>query len=74
VVPGAPGGLGVFEAVLLLRMGLTLPEAPLLAVALSYRLIVTLTDLLAAALVALDRRLSRESPAPPTPSSGSASQ
>ena len=74
VVPGAPGGLGVFEAVLLLRMGVALPEAPLLAVALSYRLIVTITDLLAAALVALDRRLSRESPAPPTPSSGSASQ
>lgn len=73
VVPGAPGGLGVFEAVLLLRMGLTLPEAPLLAVALSYRLIVTLTDLLAAALVALDRRLARE-PSAATPSSGSPSQ
>ena len=73
VVPGAPGGLGVFEAVLLLRMGLTLPEAPLLAVALSYRLIVTLTDLLAAALVALDRRLVREPPVA-TPPSGSSSQ
>lgn len=73
VVPGAPGGLGVFEAVLLLRMGLTLPEAPLLAVALSYRLIVTLTDLLAAALVALDRRLVPE-PSAATPSSGSLSQ
>ncbi|MBW4530822.1 MAG: flippase-like domain-containing protein [Aphanothece saxicola GSE-SYN-MK-01-06B] len=73
VVPGAPGGLGVFEAVLLLRLGLTLPEAPLLAVALSYRLIVTLTDLLAAALVALDRRLVREPPVA-TPPSGSSSQ
>lgn len=73
VVPGAPGGLGVFEAVLLLRMGLTLPEAPLLAVALSYRLIVTLTDLLAAALVALDRRLARE-PSAGTPPSGRSSQ
>ncbi len=73
VVPGAPGGLGVFEAVLLLRMGVALPEAPLLAVALSYRLIVTLTDLLAAALVALDRRLVRE-PSAATPSSGSSSQ
>jgi uncharacterized membrane protein YbhN (UPF0104 family) len=57
VVPGAPGGLGVFEAVLLLRMGVALPEAPLLAVALLYRLLVTLTDLLAAALVAVDARL-----------------
>jgi len=51
VVPGAPGGLGVFEAVLLLRLGGTLPEASLLAVALSYRLMVTLADLLGAALV-----------------------
>ncbi|MCP9833626.1 MULTISPECIES: lysylphosphatidylglycerol synthase domain-containing protein [unclassified Cyanobium] len=73
VVPGAPGGLGVFEAVLLLRMGVALPEAPLLAVALSYRLVVTLTDLLAAALVALDRRLARE-PSATTPPSGSPSQ
>ncbi len=74
VVPGAPGGLGVFEAVLLLRMGLTLPEAPLLAVALSYRLIVTLTDLLAAALVALDRRLVGERPSAGTPPPGRTSQ
>ena len=51
VVPGAPGGLGVFEAVLLLRLGGTLPESSLLAVALSYRLMVTLADLLGAALV-----------------------
>jgi len=59
VVPGAPGGLGVFEAVLLLRLGGGLPEASLLAVALSYRLVVTLADLLAAALVGLDQRLAR---------------
>jgi uncharacterized membrane protein YbhN (UPF0104 family) len=51
VVPGAPGGLGVFEAVLLLRLGGALPEASLLAVALSYRLMVTLADLLGSALV-----------------------
>jgi uncharacterized membrane protein YbhN (UPF0104 family) len=51
VVPGAPGGLGVFEAVLLLRLAGTLPEASLLAVALSYRLMVTLADLLGAGLV-----------------------
>ncbi len=59
VVPGAPGGLGVFEAVLLVRLGVALPEAPLLAVALSYRLLVTLADLLAAALVSLDEQLTR---------------
>ena len=63
VVPGAPGGLGVFEAVLLLRMGVALPEAPLLAVALSYRLIVTLTDLLGAGLVSLDGSLARRASA-----------
>lgn len=71
VVPGAPGGLGVFEAVLLMRLGGGLPEAPLLAVALSYRLVVTLTDLLAASLVALDaalaRALSREASPRPGP-------
>ncbi len=59
VVPGAPGGLGVFEAVLLLRLVVSLPEAQVLAVALSYRLIVTFTDLLAAGLVALDGELAR---------------
>ena len=57
VVPGAPGGLGVFEAVLLVRMSSVLPEAPLLAVALSYRLMVTLAELLAAGLVSLDAAL-----------------
>lgn len=51
VVPGAPGGLGVFEAVLLLRLSGLVPEAPLLAVALSYRLTTTAADLLAAAAV-----------------------
>jgi hypothetical protein len=49
----------VFEAVLLLRLGVALPEAQLLAVALSYRLVVTLTDLLAATLVALDGATAR---------------
>ena len=54
LVPGAPGGLGVFEAALLLRLGGAIPEAPLLAIALSYRLVTTVTDLLAAGLVQLD--------------------
>lgn len=56
VVPGAPGGLGVFEAVLLLRLGTAIPEAPLLAVALSYRAVSTLADLLAAFTARLDQR------------------
>ncbi|MFZ0408178.1 MAG: lysylphosphatidylglycerol synthase domain-containing protein [Cyanobium sp.] len=83
VVPGAPGGLGVFEAVLLLRLGVALPEAPLLAVALSYRLMVTLAELLAAGLVAADDQLARRlqrasapplSPPEPPANSGSSSQ
>ena len=57
VVPAAPGGLGVFEAVLLLRLGASVPEAGLLAVALSYRLVVTLADVLAAAGARADRLL-----------------
>jgi hypothetical protein len=56
VVPGAPGGLGVFEAVLLLRLGTVIPEAPLLAVALSYRAVSTVADLLAALTARLDQR------------------
>jgi len=80
VVPGAPGGLGVFEAVLLLRLGVALPEAPLLAVALSYRLMVTLAELLAAGLVAADDQLARllqrngARPEPPPADPGSPSQ
>jgi hypothetical protein len=57
VVPGAPGGIGVFEAVLLLRLSGSVPEAPLLAVALSYRLATTAADLLAAAVARLDQKL-----------------
>ncbi len=59
VVPGAPGGFGVFEAALLLRLGAAIPEGPLLAIALSYRLVVSFADLLAAGLVSLDRRIDR---------------
>ncbi|MFN9546884.1 MAG: UPF0104 family protein [Cyanobacteriota bacterium] len=58
VVPGAPGGLGVFEAALLLRLSVVLAEPAVLAVALSYRLVATVADLLAAALVGLDERMS----------------
>jgi uncharacterized membrane protein YbhN (UPF0104 family) len=57
VVPGAPGGLGVFEAVLLLRLASQIPEAPLLAIAIAYRVVVTLADLLAALTARADQRL-----------------
>ena len=45
VVPAAPGGLGVFESVILFRLGSYLPEAPLIAVLLSYRLVSTVSDI-----------------------------
>ena len=59
-MPGAPGGLGVFEAVLVLRLGAQVPEPPLLAVALSYRVLVTVADLLGALTARLDERLAGE--------------
>jgi uncharacterized membrane protein YbhN (UPF0104 family) len=54
VVPGAPGGLGVFEAVLLLRLAAVVPEAPLLAVVISYRLVSALADLIGALTARVD--------------------
>ena len=48
VVPAAPGGLGVFESVILFGLGSQLPEAPLLATLLCYRLVSTVSDLFAA--------------------------
>ena len=57
VVPGAPGGLGVFEATLLLRLGGGVAEAPLLAVVLSYRLISTLADVVAVGSFRVDRSI-----------------
>jgi len=60
VVPGAPGGLGVFEAVLLLRLTAAVPEAPLLAVAISYRLVTALAELIGAVTARLDAQLEQE--------------
>ena len=62
VVPGAPGGLGVFEAVLLLRLTAVVPEAPLLAVAIGYRLVTATADLLAAAMARQDLAALRNRP------------
>ena len=55
-MPGAPGGLGVFELVLLARLAGAVPEAEVLAVLVSYRLISVAAELLAAGGVELDRR------------------
>ena len=57
VVPGAPGGLGVFEATMLLYFGDSLEEASLLAMVLSYRVVSTLSDLLAAFSIVADQAL-----------------
>jgi len=57
VVPGARGGLGVFELVLLARLRGAVPTAELLAVLVSYRLISVLAEGLAAAAALLDDRL-----------------
>jgi uncharacterized membrane protein YbhN (UPF0104 family) len=48
IVPAAPGGLGVFESVILFTLSSHLPEAPLLASLLCYRLVSTVSDILAA--------------------------
>lgn len=53
VVPGAPAGLGVFELVLLLRLGGAAPEAPLLATAVAYRIVSTVADATAAAVASV---------------------
>ena len=48
IVPAAPGGLGVFESVILFSLGVHFSEAPLLASLLFYRLVSTIADICAA--------------------------
>ena len=55
VVPAAPGGLGVFESVILFGLGSYLPEAPLLASLLFYRLVSSFSDIFAALLYPVKR-------------------
>ena len=63
VIPGAPAGLGIFEVVLVLRLGgVVQEEAALLATALSYRVASTMGDALAAAGALGLRRFSGEVP------------
>jgi glycosyltransferase 2 family protein len=50
VVPGAPGGIGVFEATALASLGGILPAPILLAAIVGYRLISTIAELLGAGL------------------------
>lgn len=50
LVPGAPGGLGVREAVLLLGLAPTVGEPSALAAAASYRMVTVLSDVVCAGL------------------------
>jgi glycosyltransferase 2 family protein len=50
VVPGAPGGIGVFEATALASLGPILPAPILLAAIVGYRLISTIAEVLGAGL------------------------
>ena len=53
VVPGAPGGVGVFEAASLIIAREGVPSAPFIASLLCYRLVSTISDLLSNVLVLL---------------------
>ena len=57
IVPAAPGGLGVFESVILFCLGAQLPEASLLAALLCYRLVSTVSDVLASLIYPVRRLL-----------------
>ena len=56
IVPAAPGGLGVFESVILFSFSSShLPEAPLIASLLCYRVVSTISDVLAALVYPVKR-------------------
>jgi hypothetical protein len=54
IIPGAPGGLGVFEVTALTLMSPTIPTAVVIGSVAIYRLISTLAEVLGAAMVELD--------------------
>ena len=58
VVPGAPGGVGVFEAVAIALLGNQLPSGLLISSVALYRLISTLAEALGAGLIWLEERIS----------------
>ena len=57
VVPGAPGGVGVFEAVAIALLGNQLPSGLLISSVALYRLISTLAEALGAGLIWLEERI-----------------
>jgi hypothetical protein len=59
IIPGAPGGLGVFEAIAVTLLQGWLSAGVVLTVVVLYRLISTLAEALGAGLASLDASLSR---------------
>ena len=59
VVPGAPGGIGVFEAVAIAILGNQLPSGLLISSVALYRLISTLAEALGAGLIWLEERIAQ---------------
>jgi uncharacterized membrane protein YbhN (UPF0104 family) len=57
VVPGAPGGIGVFEATAIALLGQTYSPGLLLSVVALYRLVSVLAEVAGASLSWLDERL-----------------
>ena len=55
IVPAAPGGVGIFESVILFALGSQIPEVSLLAALLCYRLVSTISDILAALVYPVKR-------------------
>ena len=54
VIPGAPGGIGVFEAVAVALLQAQLPAAQVLSGVIGYRLVSTLAEAIGAGLIWLD--------------------
>tara|TARA_Y100001968_G_scaffold82775_1_gene73884 strand:+ start:1536 stop:2201 length:666 start_codon:yes stop_codon:yes gene_type:complete len=57
VVPAAPGGVGVFEAIMLLLIGSLVSEAPLISSLVCYRLVSTFSDIIAYLQFSLTRKI-----------------
>ncbi|NEQ52692.1 MAG: hypothetical protein F6K11_21570 [Leptolyngbya sp. SIO3F4] len=57
IVPGAPGGIGVFEAVAIALLGNQLPSGLLISSVALYRLISTLAEALGAGLIWVEDRI-----------------
>lgn len=57
IIPGLPGGVGVFEAVAVALLSRSLPGGEILAIVALYRLVNTLAEALGAGLAVIDDRL-----------------